>query len=68
MFTFQKTLEEMHLIAYVYHWDRDTLWEMSSGERRMWAKMILAQKRLENAPLEKMKNKSGGKRSIRGHK
>lgn len=38
---------EMHVIAYVYHWDRDTLMKLSRGERRMWKDLIVEQKKAE---------------------
>ena len=43
---------EMHTIAYVYHWDRNTLWELSFKERRMWYDMIIKQKQAEEEALE----------------
>lgn len=42
----------MHIIAYVYHWDRETLWNMSSRERRMWVKLINTQKKMENDSIK----------------
>jgi len=41
-------IDEMHLIAYVYHWSRDTLFSLSLSERRIWVDKILAQKDAEN--------------------
>lgn len=38
----------MHILAYCYHWDRDTLWNMTRSERKMWVRMVLAQKKAEN--------------------
>ena len=37
----------MHILAYCYHWDRNTLWNMSRSERKMWVEMVLAQKKAE---------------------
>lgn len=51
-FSFQRTIEEMHVIAYVYHWDRETLWNMSSRERRMWVKLINTQKKMESDSIK----------------
>lgn len=42
----------MHILAYCYHWDRNTLWNMSRSERKMWVKMVLAQKKAENKGLD----------------
>ena len=41
----------MHILAYCYHWDRETLWNLSQSERKMWVKMVLAQKKAENKDL-----------------
>ena len=38
----------MHVIAYVYHWDRATLWLLSKSERKMWVDLIKRQKKEEN--------------------
>lgn len=38
----------MHILAYCYHWDRNTLWNMSRSERKLWVKMVLAQKKAES--------------------
>ena len=43
----------MHIIAYSYHWDRSTLWDMSRSERRMWVKMVQMQKNAENEAINK---------------
>ncbi len=50
--SFRRALEEMHIIAYVYHWERDTLWKMPSRERRMWVSMINTQKKMENSSVK----------------
>jgi len=39
---------EMHILAYVYHWERDTLWSLPIMERKMWVKMVHEQKEAEN--------------------
>lgn len=38
----------MHLLAYYYHWDRDTLVSLKSRERKMWVSMLREQIELEN--------------------
>lgn len=43
----------MHIIAYVYHWDRDTLFRMSFKERAMWVKMIDIQNKAEGEAIKK---------------
>lgn len=45
----------MHILAYVYHWERDTVWNLSSRERRMWVNMIMTQKKMES---DSVKSKS----------
>ena len=52
MFSFAKALEEMHILAYVYHWERDTIWGLSSRERRTWVKMVMTQKNIENESVK----------------
>lgn len=42
----------MHILAYCYHWDRETLWNMCRSERKMWVKMVLAQKKAETNGLD----------------
>lgn len=42
----------MHILAYCYHWDRDTLWNMSRSERKLWVDMVLAQKKAETKGLD----------------
>lgn len=43
----------MHILAYCYHWDRNTVWELSCRERRMWVELILAQKKMEADSIKK---------------
>ena len=43
----------MHLLAYVYHWDRDTIKYMPSQERREWVECIKLQKEAEKEAMEK---------------
>lgn len=45
-------MEEMHIIAYVYHWERDTLKSLPIRERRRWAERIIKQREAENSALE----------------
>lgn len=42
----------MHVLAYVYHWDRNTLWNMPIRERKKWVEIVEEQKRAENEALE----------------
>lgn len=56
-FSFQRALEEMHLLAYVYHWDRNTLWKIPCRERRLWVDMIQTQKKLENNSIKSSTSK-----------
>ena len=41
-------LGEMHILAYCYHWDRDTLWSLPRSERKMWVEIVREQKKVEN--------------------
>ena len=49
----EQLYEETHIIAYVYHWDKNSIWNMSTTERRKWVEMIINQKRVEQESLEK---------------
>lgn len=40
-------IAEMHIIAYCYNWSRDSLWDMSRSERKVWAEMVKMQKKAE---------------------
>lgn len=40
------------MIAYVYHWGRTELWDMSVSERRMWVKFIQQQHEAEKDAIE----------------
>lgn len=46
-------LEEMHIIAYVYHWDRNSLWKLPCKERRAWIRLIAKQKKAEGDAIKK---------------
>ena len=43
---------DTHIIAYVYHWDRDSIWNMSRNERQKWVEMIINQQNAERDSLE----------------
>lgn len=43
---------EMHCIAYVYHWGRDTLMSLPRSERKVWVDMIMSQKEAEKEEVE----------------
>lgn len=51
-FSLTSALEEMHILAYIYHWEPSTLWKLKSRERRMWVRLILAQKKMENESMK----------------
>jgi hypothetical protein len=38
---------EMHYLAYVYHWERDTVWNIPRSERKIWVDKIIKQKEAE---------------------
>lgn len=44
--------EEMHILAYVYHWDRNSLWDMPILERKKWVEIVIRQKESEQEALE----------------
>jgi hypothetical protein len=43
---------EMHIIAYIYHWERDTIRKLGSTERKKWVELIMKQKDAENSQVE----------------
>lgn len=42
----------MHVLAYVYHWDRNSLWYIPIKERRKWVQIVTEQKEAEREALE----------------
>lgn len=46
------TFMEMHLLAYTYHWDINSLWNLTLSHRKKWVEMILKQKQAERDSLE----------------
>lgn len=42
----------MHILAYVYHWDRNSLWSIPVNERRKWVQIVTEQKEAEREALE----------------
>lgn len=42
----------MHILAYCYHWSRDSLWELPRNERKKWVEIVLEQKRVEAEGVE----------------
>ena len=48
---FDSAMAEMHILAYCYHWDRDTLWKMPRSERKLWVEMVQKQKKAESDAL-----------------
>ena len=42
----------MHILAYVYHWDRNSLWNIPISERKKWVEIVTEQKNAENEALE----------------
>lgn len=58
----------MSIIAYYYHWDRNTIIDLSRSERKMWFKLIQIQKREEGKALSAGKKKSISKSTYRESK
>lgn len=44
---------ELHTLAYIYHWGRDTIFNLGRHERKKWVDMIKNQKDHENAEINK---------------
>lgn len=49
----ERAYDDMHVLAYVYHWDRNSLWNIPILERRKWVEIIMEQKEQERLALEK---------------
>ena len=47
----------MHILAYLYHWGRQELWDCPINERKMWVKKVLEQIRTEQEQIERATNK-----------
>lgn len=45
----------MHVLAYVYNWDRNSLWDIPLNERRRWVERVIRQKEEEAEALENSK-------------
>jgi hypothetical protein len=43
---------EAHCIAYVYHWERDTIMNLPRLERKAWVDIIMKQKEAEKEEIE----------------
>lgn len=41
----------MHTLAYIYHWDSRSIWELPRNERKMWVDMIIQQHKAEQKQL-----------------
>ena len=48
--------QEMHILAYCYHWGNETLWDMPRSERKRWVDMIQEQKKAESEGIEEGKS------------
>ena len=44
---------EMHILAYIYRWDRNTVRTIPILERKMWVDMIYKQKESEEEQSKK---------------
>lgn len=43
----------MHILAYYYHWDRNSLWDIPVTERQKWVSLLYDQLKAEKDALEK---------------
>lgn len=51
----ERAYNEMHVLAYIYHWDRDSLWNIPISERRKWVEIVMQQKNSEREAMENHK-------------
>ena len=42
---------EMHALAYCYHWDSLSLWNLPRNERKMWVEMVVEQHKAERKQI-----------------
>lgn len=42
----------MHSLAYIYHWERDTVWSLPRNERKMWIEQIKEQRKAEQSQID----------------
>ena len=42
---------EMHILAYSYHWDSHSLWNLPRNERKMWVNMVDKQHKAEQQQI-----------------
>lgn len=40
-FISENIIQEMHLIAYYYHWSRETIRNLTARERKQWVDLII---------------------------
>ena len=41
----------MHTLAYCYHWDSHSVWELPRNERKMWVDLVLQQHKAEQQQI-----------------
>ena len=46
------TYMEMNLLAYTYHWDINSLWNLTLSQRRKWVSIVVKQKEAERESIE----------------
>lgn len=65
----ENCFDEMHILAYIYHWGRDEIRKIPRTERRRWVEKIIEQKKSENKAQQKAyddaKSEADSKRSRR---
>lgn len=53
---FETAKQEMHILAYVYRWDRNTLWSLPRNERKLWVEEVIRQKKAEKDAMNSSHN------------
>lgn len=49
--SFEQAKNEMHILAYCYHWDSHLLWSLPRNERKMWVNMVIEQHKAEREQI-----------------
>lgn len=48
----EQAYKEMHVLAYLYHWDRNSLWDLPVNERRKWVSILREQQEAEQEAMK----------------
>ena len=61
----EAVIEEIHVLAYLYHWSAEECWNMPCTERRVFVDRVIRQNKAEN---QSGKNKGKSSTSLSNYK